>query len=308
MKSNLLFFFIFLHFTGYSQSAASSPKKISIYSEYKLEDDDLLKSMSKTVKQNDKAVAVIIGNRKYQNGISEVQYANADAKITAKFIENILGYKRENIFYYEDATLSSFKSLFGDKDNIEGKISDAIIPGESELFIYYSGHGSPDPSDNSAYLMPVDSDPYKLPLTGFKLETLYRNINMLPIKKATIVIDACFSGSTSNNDLLIKNASPIGVKVKKTVVPFNQNIAIITAGTNDQVASWFPEKAHGLLTYFLVKGLTGEADANKDKKINLQEIKNWITDKQFGVPYYARKLYSRIQEPEIIGLDDFIIK
>jgi hypothetical protein len=156
--------------------------------------------------------------------------------------------------------------------------------------------------------MPVDSDPYKLPLTGYKLETLYKNISSLPVKKATIVIDACFSGSTSTNDLLIKNASPIGIKVKKAIPPINQNIAIITAGTNDQIASWYPEKGHGLLTYFFIKGLSGEADINKDKKINLQEVKNWVSDKNNGVPYLARKLFSRVQEPEITGLGDFILK
>jgi uncharacterized caspase-like protein len=36
---------------------------------------------------------------------------------------------------------------------------------------------------------------------------------------------------------------------------------------------------HGLFSYFLMKGMEGDADANKDDKITIAEMRDYVKDK-----------------------------
>jgi hypothetical protein len=291
-----------------AQSAQSGYKKVMIYGDNANLVDDLEIDIPKSSIKNPDAIAVVIGNKIYQNGISNVDFAYADARIVAKYLEEVFGYSKENIILLEDATLSKFKLVFGDKGNNKGQIYDRIKTDKSDVFVFYSGHGAPDPNDQNAYLMPSDADPNHLPLTGYKLETLYENIKSLPIKKSIFVIDACFSGKISNGEDIIKYASPVGIKVKKPQLINFENTVIITASSRNQIASWYSLKRHGLLTYYFLKGLQGNADIKKDKKIEVWEMRNWLSDKENGIPSIARRYYSREQNPEVEGNDNLIIK
>ena len=308
MKYLLILVFTFSGFLLKGQSSISEYKKVMMYGDNANLVDELENDIPKSSKKNPDAIAIVIGNKIYQNGISNVEFAHADARIMAKYLEEVFGFSRENIILLEDATLSRFKLLFGDKDNYKGQVYDRIKTDISDVFVFYSGHGAPDPIDQNAYLMPSDADPNHLPLTGYKLETLYSNISSLPVKKVIFVIDACFSGKISNGEDIIKYASPVGIKVKKPVLINFEKRAIITASSSNQIASWYPQKKHGLLTYYFLKGLQGNADLNKDKKIDIMEMRNWLGDNVNGVPAIARRNFSREQNPEVEGNDDFIIK
>jgi hypothetical protein len=302
----------FLFFIAYSvnvvgQSAISEYKRISVYNNDGTRVDVIDENIPRG-KINEHAIGIVIGNREYQNGISKVDFAVSDAKLVSKYFKEMFGIQQENIIYLEDASLSKMKVVFGDKDNYKGQLYDKIIADQSELYFFYSGHGAPDPNDQQAYLMPVDADPNHLPLTGYRLETLYSNISAMPLKKAVLIIDACFSGTASNGEQLIKYASPVGIKVKKPQLMNYDKRVIITAAGNNQIASWYPQKQHGLLTYQFLLGLRGEADFDKNKKIDVKELRTWLTDKSYGVPGIARRIFSRDQNPEVEGNDDFIIK
>jgi hypothetical protein len=56
-----------------------------------------------------------------------------------------------------------------------------------------------------------------------------------------------------------------------------------------------------------LKGLRGEADINRDRKISVDEMTKYLTDRNNGVPGVARSIFSREQDPEIIGLPGFIL-
>lgn len=305
MRLIILFGFLFFSSSGNGQSAASEYKRVSLYKENTAFQDELEKNIPKG-KVNENGIAVVIGNKSYQNSISSVEFALNDAAIMYKYLTEMMGFKKENIIYIEDAKLSDLKLIFGDKDNHKGKLFN-ISNSMSEIFVFYSGHGAPDPNDQNAYIMPVDSDPNHLPLTGYKLETLYENISRISHQKSIIVIDACFSGSVSNGEEIIKYASPVRIKIKKPAYSNSDNSVIITAAKNNQIASWYPQKKHGLLTYFFLKGLKGDADINRDKKISVDEMSKFLSDRENGVPGIARTIFSREQDPEVIGLPGFIL-
>jgi len=96
--------------------------------------------------------------------------------------------------------------------------------------------------------------------------------------------------------MLIARASPLGVVVAKEEIP--ENFTVITATAGDEIASWYPEKGHSLFTYYFLKALKGYADKNKDKKLTLYELQEYL---EREVPYMARRLYNRNQHPEVKG-------
>ena len=252
---------------------------------------------------NKDAVALIIGNRHYQRagrGVPDVDYAHNDADAVHGFVIQSLGYRKGNIILLKDASQADLIGALGSENNPKGKLYDWIRPQKSDLFVFYSGHGAPGLKDGAGYLMPVDGDPSKVELNGYALKTLYANLEALPSRKTTVVLDACFSGGSARG-ALVKNASSISLKVKATA-PKLSNTIVLTASNVSQVASWDTKVYHGLFTRCFLEGMAGAADekafGNRDGKITLGELKRYLEEE---VTYTARRNYGREQHPQVMG-------
>lgn len=254
------------------------------------------------VAENPDAIAIIIGNATYQGDIPPVDYASNDARAMRQYAEVALGVRPGNIIQLENATGTQLRAVFGGPREPEGRLRNLVRPNVSEVFIFYSGHGAPDPSARKAYLMPVDADANFLSTTGYGIDVLYDNLASLGAKHVTVVLDACFSGATGGGEMLIKSASPIGIRVDDPAARFAQGSAtVIAAAEGQQLANWYDEKGHGMLTYFFLKGLRGEADRDADGEVSVGEIRSYLTDPAFGVPYEARLRHNRDQTPVVFG-------
>lgn len=249
-----------------------------------------LKNLKQAKSVNRHAVAVIIGNRDYKNkDIPPVNFAVSDATQVKECLVRTFGYRKGNIIFRTNATKGTFENTFGSARNYKGMLFDYITPGKSDVFVYYSGHGAPSLESKKGYILPVDGNPNNVGISGYPLELLYGNLSKLKAKSITVVTDACFSGAT-----LFKKASPVGIIVKNPLVAL-KNTSIINSSAGTELSSWYQEKGHGLFTYYFLLGLTGKADANRDKNITMNEISSFISD---HVPYMARTLHSgRKQTP-----------
>jgi len=245
------------------------------------------------------SIAVIIGNKKYaQSGrqIPDVRFADRDAAYMRRYVEQVLGYSAENIIFEEDVTSGDMARIFGKKGSHKGQLYNWVKKGKSEVFIYYTGHGAPDAQGTSAFLMPVDADAQYIAINGYAMDTFYANLAQIPAKRITVIVDACFSGN-SDGGMLLKNVSP-GILKAATPERSLKNGIVFSSTSKGEVSHWFPEKRHGLFTYFFMKGLRGEADKDKDKRITVAEMKAFLIDK---VPYRARRLSGREQTPVVIA-------
>jgi hypothetical protein len=248
-------------------------------------------------------VAVVIGNRRYTTlGVPEVAYAHRDARIMKEYLLRTFGFREENIIYVEDATFAKFNEIFGSDRDPRGKLYNFVKPGESRVFVYYVGHGAPDLTSHEAYFVPVDANPQYISTNGYRLETFYRNLASLPVKGATIVLDACFSGNTPDG-MLFRNISPLMVKVKKDYRGPG-NATVLASAAMDQVSTWYPEKRHSLFTYYFLKGLKGEADTDGNRVITVREMKDYLRE---NVPYMARRLNAVEQVPVVRGDEEEVL-
>jgi len=84
-----------------------------------------------------------------------------------------------------------------------------------------------------------------------------------------------FSGATRSEELLLASR-PLGIKVQETSIP--DNYLVFAAGETDQIAGVEPDVKHGRFSYFVFKGLEGEADANQDGKISAGELHKYVRE------------------------------
>ena len=67
---------------------------------------------------------------------------------------------------------------------------------------------------------------------------------------------------------------PIAIVPLKQPVP--DGFTVMTAAAGDQTAKPLEEAKHGMFSYFLMKGMEGEADANNDNEITAGELHQYV--------------------------------
>ena len=90
---------------------------------------------------------------------------------------------------------------------------------------------------------------------------------------------------------------PVVISVENPLLATG-NMAVLTAGSGAQISSAYSQKGHGLLTYFFLKGLHGEADQNQDGEINLTELYTYLKSRVEGV---SRRELNNEQTPQLLG-------
>jgi uncharacterized caspase-like protein len=176
----------------------------------------------------------------------------------------------------------------------DGWLEKRIKKGKSNVFVYYAGHGAP--YKKTAYLIPYDGDPNYASQTGYEMDKLYEQLGSFEAKSTTVFLDACFSGANRDNEMLLADARPVFMEVDESAT---RNVTVFSASSGSEISSAWPEKKHGLFSYFLMKGMRGEADTNSDKQITVGELGDYVKER---VSNYAGML-DREQTPGLQTMD-----
>ena len=167
---------------------------------------------------------------------------------------------------------------------------------QSDLIIFFAGHGLASNDGKELYLLPQDSDPDLLSRTALSRTELFQEIIALKPKSVTMFFDACYSGQSRENETLIASARPIRIVADdQNNIP--NNFTIFSASQLDQISSGLKEAEHGIFSYFLMKGLEGNADQNDDRKITNGELLAYMDD---NISQKASEL-GRQQNPSLAG-------
>ena len=165
---------------------------------------DVDKDIPETGQEHKNTFALIIANEHYQD-VAQVPNALHDGQIFAEYCEKTLGIPEDNIKYIEDATLNVIRRQL----NWLTQVMEAH-EGDAHVIVYYAGHGIPDESSKSAYLLPVDGYGTDVS-TGYSLDKLCTELGSKPAKSVIVLLDACFSGANRDGKML---ASARGVAIK----------------------------------------------------------------------------------------------
>ena len=210
---------------------------------------------------NSNTFAVIIANENYQS-VAPVPYALNDGKIFREYCLKTLGIPDKQIKYIPNATGNQIKAQINWLQTLAEVFTDPHI------IFYYAGHGIPDESSRTAYLLPVDGIGTDVS-TGYKLDDLYAVLGKMPAENVTVFMDACFSGSKREQGML---ASARGVAIKARSGMPQGNMVVFSAAQSDETAYPNNEERHGMFTYFLLKKLQ---ETKGD--VTLHELGEYIT-------------------------------
>lgn len=240
------------------------------------------KNIPVSKQQNKQTFVVIIANENYRK-VAGVPYAINDGNIFRQYCEKTLGIPSQNIHYQPDATLNEIQ------DEVKWlRDLTAAYKGNARIIFYYAGHGIPDETSKSAYLLPVDGNGSNA-ATGYKLDDLYAALAANPTKSVTVFLDACFSGSKREGGMI---ASARGVALKaKAGIP-QGNMVVFSAATGDETAYPNNKEGHGMFTYFLLKKLQ-ETEGN----VTYSELSKYLLE---NVSQQSIVLNSKSQTPTVI--------
>lgn len=226
--------------------------------------------------QSDENFAVVIGVEKYRDIAAGADYAEKDARTVMLYLRDYLGFPERNIklLIGERASRSDFAKI------LELWLPLQVTP-ESKVFVYYSGHGAPDPNSQQAYILPYDGDPKALELTAYPLKRLYEKLNALVVKDVTVVLDSCFSGA-GGRSVIAQGARPLMSRLETGKLDPAKKLTVFSAAAGDEITGGYEAQKHGLFTYYFLRGLRGDADADGD---------GWVSvDEEYG---YVKKNVSR---------------
>ena len=248
---------------------AMRPKEIreviEVISEINVDDIPL---RTKNFERKD-AFALVIGISKYrEEAIPAVKYASRDAEVIARYLENVGGIPRSNIKVLTDTSVT--------KSDLEAYIEDWLarrVSKDSTVFIYYAGHGAPDMESKEAYIVPYEGHPdFQSKL--YSLKKMYESLNKLPAREVIVMLDSCFSG-TGGRSVTKSGARPLVISIENPVLASGK-INVLAASTGSQISSDYDSVKHGLFTYFILRGMRGEADKNGNGTIELGELYDYV--------------------------------
>jgi osmotically-inducible protein OsmY len=244
----------------------------------------------RAVKQRD-TVAIVIGIEKYQS-VPTADFANRDASIFVDYAMRALGIPRENIRLLLDEKAGAAEILLTFKNWLPTRIK----RGSTEVYVFYSGHGLPSEDGRSLFFLPHEANRDLLERTAISQNELVAAIQKSSPKSVTMFIDSCYSGQSRTGETLLASARPISIVAKETS-SFPSNFTVISASAPDQISSSSPELKHGIFSYYLMRGMEGEADSNKDGQITVAEMQTYLSAQ---VTRQAMSM-NRTQQPQVVG-------
>ena len=237
------------------------------------------------------AFAVVVGIEQYRQKLPKADFAARDAQSVSDYLTKVLGYQEENVVLLRDD-----RAGFSDLVKYFEKWLPSHVNPDSAVFVYYSGHGAPNPKTGDAFLVPYDGDPSFIAETGYPLRRLYDALGRLPSKRVLVALDSCFSGA-GGRSVIAAGARPLVSHVDDDGV-LAGNLTVLAAASSDQIGSTYEEQGHGLFTYFMLKGIKEAPVTKPDGSLDVRALYEYLKPE---VEKIARKAYGNEQTPRLIS-------
>ena len=221
-----------------------------------------------SAKRNADAVALIIGIADYKR-TAKAKFADRDAEFFRDYATRKLGVPEGNVKVLTNDTA-------GMADIIEATnvwLPAATKPNRSDVYVFFAGHGLGSDDGKEVYLLPYSVIPKVLEKTAVLRSELFDKISAAKPKSVTVFLDTCYSGTSRSEEILLAQRG-ISIVPKEQSIP--KGFTVFSAAGMKQTAKMLAEAKHGLFSYYLMKGMEGPADSNKDRKITAGELHQYV--------------------------------
>ncbi len=214
-----------------------------------------------------RSYALVVGISAYKNLNERLQlkYAERDAQdVYAVLISPEGGnFRAENVH-----TLIGPKATLA---NIRRELEEwlpAVAKEEDRVLVYFAGHGFV--VQGQAYLAPYDIVLDQTVKTAYPMTTLGSDFGKIRAKWKVLLTDSCHSGAvTPDADVQTINRS---------LIDLTKSVFSLTASRDRERSFESPDwgGGHGIFTYYVVRGLEGEADDNRDGIVTADELAEYV--------------------------------
>lgn len=246
----------------------------------------------RSLKKKGTTRAVIVGISDYQDAeIKDLSYAHQDAALFADFLKSKsggqLGDQQLKVLVNDQATMAGIQSAL--KWLLENS-----RPGDQAI-LYFAGHGDVETKDaeEKGYLLAYDTPKNNYRLNAIDLQYLnYDIIGKLSDQniKVIVITDACHSGALAGEKIGGKEATAAELMKR-----FSSEIKILSCQPyelSQEGPQW--DGGRGVFSFYLINGLKGRADQNRDQQIDLYELEDFLQEQ-------VRLATDKTQHPDVFG-------
>lgn len=223
--------------------------------------------------------AVVIGVNRYSK-VRPLKYAVNDARVFYDHLVQFSQIPRENVTLLldQDVTLTRMRSILGTQIKNKAGKDDMVI-------IFFAGHGatekdvqSPDGDGLEKYLLPCDADPKDLYATAMPMAEVSRIFGRIQSERLVFIADSCYSGASGGRTIDVSGIRATISDAFLDRVASGKGRVIITASGANEVSAEYDNLKQGVFTYYLVEGLKGKADTDKDGTITVDEVYRYVSE------------------------------
>jgi len=141
----------------------------------------------------------------------------------------------------------------------------SVARDDDRVLIYFAGHGFV--FQGKAYLAPWDVDLKDIAATAYPMDTLGAVIgSKIRAKWKVLLTDACHSGAI--------NPEADNATINRSLLDLSRSLFSLSASRDRERSFESPDwgGGHGIFTYYVVKGLEGAADENRDGIVTADEL------------------------------------
>jgi len=250
-----------------------------------------------------KTYAVVVGIAGYrEKDIPQLRFANRDAEEFAGFLRSPAGgsVPEENITLLVDSQATTgavYDALY--------QLSKTAAKGDL-VYFYFSGHGDLENATiyKNGFLICYDSPPVNYVKNSLSIDYLNEIANTLSAQteaNVVLITDACHSGKLAGSRN--KGNFLVGDQLRRVM---KKEIRITSCAENqlsNENEAW--GGGRGVFSWYLINGLKGLADRQKDGIVTLDEIKNYLDSSLLKDPVLTRE--NLVQTPVLKGNGSFLL-
>jgi tetratricopeptide (TPR) repeat protein len=215
-----------------------------------------------------RSYAIVIGVGAYQNLSKDLHlaYSERDADSLYSILISLEGgnFRSENV----KKLLGPRATLANLKQELEEWLP-RVAQENDRVFIYFAGHGFVH--EGKGYLAPYDFNLNNIAGSGYSMETLAKIVGQkVKAKWKVLLTDSCHSGFV-NSETRANNLNNLWQNLDK-------NMFSLTASRDEERSFESPDfgGGHGVFTYYVVKGMEGEADDDRDGQVTAIEMTEYV--------------------------------
>jgi hypothetical protein len=216
--------------------------------------------------------ALVIGNNNYRY-LNKLQTAVNDADAMAQMLRQRYGFVTKEL---RNATRDEIITAM-----VEYR---RTLPENSNLLIYYAGHGQNDRDADEAYWLPIDAEKDNNQ-NWISADDITRDVRAIHSMHVLIISDSCYSGTLTRDADASINPRELSVFLTKMIK--SRSRTLMSSGGDEPVADSGGGAGHSVFAGAILQGLGQISDSQFTAAALFQSIQPRVAGRSDQVPQYS---------------------